>query len=466
MRLLAKIVLSLVSLFWLAIVIWLIADLSITVSEVEASERFAVARGPLLLLTAAVGAPFVIWRAILADRQTNAQQSQVLLAAKRDVADQILAAISLLDKNTIDGAPSFYQRSAGIQVLVTAANSSESDYDSIMNLVSTYVKQNVDDDPIPWPPRPRVADIPRFQNDKGFEQELVAAGLLKGKFIPDWKANSHDAPSRRADIQAALSALSERNDESRRFEQNLHQKTGRFIVDLSSSMLRRANLSNMNMGAVNMRLAQLQGADLRRADFSGSDFVNADLTGADLREAILDGCDFSGARFEKTKIVGAKSRGSRFHQTEFADISFRDVDCEGSDFSSAFFAGGTFSEGKFGMCNFRSTDLRGFHFSDADLSDCVFMGCDLRLAWLENANLQGSFLSGARLTGARKLVQQQLDVALARPIPEMIPDTLTEPDHWADERWCKILTYEAWYSWRKDRGLKPIFVEKDKIETI
>ena len=70
-------------------------------------------------------------------------------------------------------------------------------------------------------------------------------------------------------------------------------------VDLASSSLRSADLSNANLAG-----ARFSFSDLSSVDFSGSNLVNADLSGARFRFTNVEGADLSGA-----DLSGAGSLG-------------------------------------------------------------------------------------------------------------------------------------------------------------
>jgi hypothetical protein len=103
-------------------------------------------------------------------------------------------------------------------------------------------------------------------------------------------------------IQSTLTVI-ERNNRSL-------SMTDLCFTNLSKAYLRRANLGEVNFRGTDLRNANLSGANLNRANLSqanliGAKLVGTDLGGANLNEAKLGGADLRGANLSGADLFGA-----------------------------------------------------------------------------------------------------------------------------------------------------------------
>jgi len=109
----------------------------------------------------------------------------------------------------------------------------------------------------------------------------VIASFIKGKaleFAPMGATNAKDYPRVYPQIQEAINVIAQRN-----YTKDLHNET----LDLSGSVLCRANLTNANFMRVNLREANFGRTNLKGVDFSEANLEKAVFFGADLSQAIL-----------------------------------------------------------------------------------------------------------------------------------------------------------------------------------
>jgi Pentapeptide repeats (8 copies) len=157
-------------------------------------------------------------------------------------------------------------RLGGIRGLERIANDSEKDYAAVIDILSTYIRQNAS-----W---------------KGGRAEM----------------SLDEIPEPQADIQAIFSVLGRR---SKSYKQGEDQRLILRGVDL-----RGADLDDANFRGTDFSLAHLEGIILNRAHLE-----NALLKGANLRDAILDqaylqGADLSGANLDHATLTGANLKGA------------------------------------------------------------------------------------------------------------------------------------------------------------
>ena len=103
--------------------------------------------------------------------------------------------------------------------------------------------------------------------------------------------------SLRADVQAVMDMMCQRNDDWIHLEQE-----SKFVIDLRGAHLIAGNLRNVNLSgadlkAANLSGAYLAGANLARAGLSYADLTNASLYGGNLSGVVLGNTNVSGTQF-------------------------------------------------------------------------------------------------------------------------------------------------------------------------
>lgn len=201
-------------------------------SENAARQTLATMLGGLVLL---VGAYFT-WRNIKLTQQSVATaQNALIISQEGQITDRFTKAIEQLGAVDASGKKKLEVRLGGIYALERIANQSERDYWPIVEVLSTYVRENAPLKPQESPPKNEVPT----------------------RFPP---TSPVAPPPPAADIQAILTVLNRRN---RNYEkENQH-------LDLTNTDIRRANLGWANLWEANLSGAYLREADLNRAALGG-----------------------------------------------------------------------------------------------------------------------------------------------------------------------------------------------------
>ncbi|WP_344406940.1 pentapeptide repeat-containing protein [Streptomyces longisporus] len=226
------------------------------------------------------------------------------LTREKQVTDRYNAAVNNI------GGDSLEVRLGGIYALQRIMEDSHRDQPSIVNVLSTYIRDH--------------AKKPKQVTDLPDRKQVV-------------------------DVQAALTALGYRDP--------AYDGTAR--VDLSGSYLSRAYLRGANLTGANLTGADLSGAtlleahlrgaylssaDLQEADLKGADLRSADLRVADLRDGFLDGADLSGATLRGADLSSQVLSGVDLSGTILSGANLSGVDLHGANLSGA---------------DLRGADLRG-----------------------------------------------------------------------------------------------------------
>lgn len=162
------------------------------------------------------------------------------LTREGQVTDRYNAAVGNIGDDALE------VRLGGIYALQRIMEDSPRDQPSIINVLSTYVRNHA---------------------------KKAKQGTDRPKELP-------------SDIQAALTALGSRNTD--------HDGTAR--IDLRKANLYGADLTHANLYGADLTHADLREADLTHAYLYDADLTDADLTGAKLFEADLREADLTGAK--------------------------------------------------------------------------------------------------------------------------------------------------------------------------
>ncbi len=147
------------------------------------------------------------------------------------------------------------------------ARDSEKDHGPIMEVLTTYVRENA-----PWPPEA----FAEAQKKRPWARERPADNI-KEKSASTPGIPKLEIPKLDADIQAVLTVIGRR---SRNFEKGETQR-----LDLTNMDLRNANLSKAHLEGALLSEAHLEGAYFRGVHLGGAQLWEAHLEGADLSEA-------------------------------------------------------------------------------------------------------------------------------------------------------------------------------------
>ena len=318
-----------------------------------------------LVLAAWYGVPFLIWRTVLADKQTKINQENHYTELFTKAMEQLGAIREVHDK---EPEPALEIRIGAIYSLERLAKDSERDYGPIIETLAAYIREHCRN--------PKTFDEEGLSGDElnqaqqKWEEVLSALkeedfyGIKFDQARYEWiKPLLCNPPADRTDVAAALTVLS-RRERNRNWTSTGEDETQ---PDFTGANFQGATLWNKSEGlareGTNLRLAHLEGADLREANLEGAKLMGAKLSGANLIAAKFKGANLSdaklvGANFINSKIVnvnliGADLKGANL---TMADIKV-DTILKVAKLESAKFCGAVF-------CN---VNLEGANFWDANL---------------------------------------------------------------------------------------------------
>jgi hypothetical protein len=256
-----------------------------------------------------------------------------------------------------EGEPNLEVRLGAIYALERIARDSPRDHWTIMEVLTTYVRQNA-----PWPPSPSSRSIISPWRAR---HEREVEGPDKSKQVKP-----------RADIQAILTVLGRRTPP-------------RQWPELGPLDLSRADLGGANLWRGNLRGAALVDANLQEADLKGVNLQKANLVRANLQKAVLMGVNLQEAALGGANLQGAFLWGANLQGAILVEANLQEAALTGANLQGAFLL-------------------------DANLQGAFLMRANLQGANLGGANLQRASLNDADLSTANNLSENQVKSAASR----------------------------------------------------
>lgn len=298
------------------------------------------------VIVALLGAPFVIWRAVVAQRQADIAQ-EGLITDRINTAVQGLGAekeVNRLGRNRtyINGLvreTAFEWKDEGFELpegAVIPKDLEKQPVEKWENITLTEPNLEV-----------RIGAIYALERvaKKSAEDHVQIMEILCAYIRQNAPANLQtevgDQEKTRADVQIAIEVIGRRSEEQIATELNrTHRSTSDapFRIDLRDVRLPRSDLSVLRLDKALFQRTQLAHSLfakswMTKAIFTGACLRNCNFTEADLRGALLHGADLRGMLFQGAQLQGASLRNvqldtdTNLSGTHFDNAAIRDVDC-------------------------------------------------------------------------------------------------------------------------------------------
>ena len=321
---------------------------------------------------ALIGAPFVIWRSVVAQKSVDVQE-------QGQITDRINKAVEGLGaektvrlhrkdsngnflfhekegsqgdtKSDLDfkrpvivelSEPNLEVRIGAIYALERISQDSARDHIQIMEILCAYIRQNAGREDVPLP---------------------------KGEPTPEqWQVWAQEGRQHlRLDVDVALKVIDRRGAARKKLEKDQNPP---YRLGLERAPLRKIILSLRDLTEADLTGAQLQGAVLRGAQLQRANLAFTELQAADLRDSKLQGAN----------LEFAKLQGAYVWRAQFWDSNLSFAQLPGASLWKA--------------------QLQGADLENAQLQGANLMGAHLQRANLSLAELGGANLCGAQLQGA------------------------------------------------------------------
>ena len=311
-------------------------------------------------------------------------QEERRLTQERLITDRFTKSVEQLGKvNLATKKKEETVRSGGIYALERIAHDSPKDHWTIMEVLSSYVRNESpavrSEVPEDWQEKEEWLSKNRISND--IQAALTVIGRRK-------TANDCFGLQNKEDNNIFKFSFDKSKDESGECEKRrINLIRGNLIAaslreadlsraDLSGADLSGANLSRANLSRADLSGANLRGADLRGANLSGANLIGADLSGANLFGADLSGADLSGANLigadlSGAKLIGAKLIGANLIGADFSGANLRGAKLIGAKLIGANLRGANLFRANLFRANLRGANLFRANLKEADLSDVL-----------------------------------------------------------------------------------------------
>lgn len=348
------------------------------------------------LLAFMVGAPFVAWRAKVAQDQVNTARAALVndkinaatdgLHAQRQVTKKIDKVFETHWEDDI------IRRSAAIDQLEALAKQEPSEARRIARMLCTYVKELSREYPAELRPTGLEIDSTADLQNLKLSRD-IAHDWFKGLSV------------KRNDCEKAVQSLAKLNE-------FLHHREGEAneepVIDLRGANLQAMNLNGLNLSGARLDYAKMDAIQMHRTNLKGSFLISAHLSGANLIEAQLN---------------SAKMKNAELH---FATL-FR-----------AIIPNAELIGAKLPVANIEGADLQNTGLNAADLRVVFIRGNKLdKYTDFTGANLKFSALKFRKIV-RRDFQQQQIDSMFGDATVEL-SSCYQRPQNWPD---VDLLSYD------------------------
>ncbi len=302
---------------WAAIIVLVAITITVAVSYdywswLNSGEEApsATIRNVAFILGGVIAVGFAIWRSTIASAQAETARIQSDVTRRGFLNERYQKGAEMLGSSTLS------VRMAGIYALERLAlDHAELYHVQVMQLLCAFARTPTGTEKIP-------GHITTGYGDK------------------------EGNPRVREDVQAAITAIGRRSDESivlekaEQFRLNLRgvdlREAELSALNLSGAVLVNANLNDCrafdaNLSGTDMQLCKMRGSKIRDANLCGSIVLNADLTGAFAART-----NFSKAALGAT-LAGADLSGARLGDARIANSDFERASLKNANFSGATF---------------------------------------------------------------------------------------------------------------------------------
>lgn len=498
----------------------LVATAALMLRFVAAALGFAPEPVPLrdlfLILAGVLGAPFVIWRTWVAQRQADTGERQAETALQANLTARLNEAVQMLGATVtvkVRRRPLFYRCKENAEADWTIRH--VWDYEGVP--VDLHDWMEVEHGTGNWLPlpewraltperrretlgdfkdaeeqRPNVEvrlgalyALERISQDSARDHitvmETICAYIgenAPGRDQPPLLPELDDLPDYAAPVPLVRSVarVVTRTDEIQRGiiairPPRVEIQTALTILGRRSEERRQLETNGPRHFVIDPREADLRRADMRGLHFERSQLSGGRLEGAQLIGACMEGANLRGARMEGANLWHAGLASADLSGARMAGAYLWDARMEGTDLSEARMEGASLFGARMQGTEFWQARMEG-----ADLHEAWLAGAHLREVRMDRANLWGARMDGAilwdpsvnaislrkaKLGGAaiKKLELREdfelTDEQLSSVFGDAsvtLPPGCSRPDHWP----ARVLTERAflsrWAGWRLSRG--------------
>ena len=429
---------KLLALPWLLLLCWAlyaaVVQLLEPIPDVEQADRrrayFYAIGLTLTALGALIGAPLVLVRTFISDRQAQAAEEQRRIEQEeREIAEQThfttlySRAIEQLGANAtvrVNGqtksVPAIEVRIGAIYALERIAMQSDADYRPIIETLCAYVRQNSGpaieiEGPVVPELEPLESSEAQAERLDAIEWHASALATRGGEIRREVSAKRHDRYANRPDIRAALDVLMRRPRHRRQLEAYNWEEPPSLLDSEGLTDMGTTSASGESFSADEVYKRLMQGlreghlqlieercknvAEFKERLRSWKLSAGEDAWSLDLGGAILQGMNRERVDFRRMSLQRARMEGAWVMSAEMQGADLEEVRMDG-----AFLPGVDLRGANLQRSRLDGADLMGAVMDGADLGGAQMRGSDLSVAWLGGADLDGARAEGANFEWA------------------------------------------------------------------
>ncbi|MFT6024796.1 MAG: hypothetical protein ACI9PY_002928 [Ascidiaceihabitans sp.] len=328
------------------------------------------------IIVAMIGAPFVIWRTMVAQKQTDVAEQGMITERIMKAVEGLGAEKLIKDDKDERNVPNVEVRIGAIYSLERIAQDSKRDHIQIVEILCAYVRNN--------------------------------CGSIKTVTS--------------SDVEIAMMVLGRRSQERIAYE-----KRSGFKLDLEGSNFCMMNLKELDFSQGLFSQTAWFGCKLTGNTFSECDFSHCEIEESNIEENSFEAANFEGSKlnastFESNSFEAVRLNGSQILLSSFWRDLFQHADLTnaflfGIKLWSNSFLGGVVFNAEIQKSEIVHANFSGLQFKTLKLDDETdFSGCNFRGAAMHNCDLSKYSGIGHDFEGAYIHTNCRLSTSLTRSI--------------------------------------------------
>ncbi|MGC1496489.1 MAG: pentapeptide repeat-containing protein [Sulfitobacter sp.] len=294
------------------------------------------------IIVAMTGAPFVVWRAVVAQKQVNVAEQGMITDRINKAVEGLGAEKLVKNKSSETTEPNLEVRIGAIYALERIARDSPRDHIPISQIFCAYIRHN----------------------------------------------NASLGQKTRADVQIAVDVISRRSLEMLNYERDHN-----YQLDLSGCQFRGMTINSAIFENADFSETVWAGCSLSNSNFTNAKLENCHFIESKIEDSIFHGAEMSGFKIEGCTLERNSFKKGTLNGMQVISSTFVSVSFNSSDLHNAYFA-----ETSLSRCVFRDSDFYNLHLQNSHVFRGDFRGLQIKGLRLEgrsefeNCNFLGAGL--------------------------------------------------------------------------
>ncbi|CAG1016072.1 MAG: pentapeptide repeat-containing protein [Rhizobiaceae bacterium] len=368
--------------FWL---LWKIMD-SLYAGESE------VFRNYLLSLGALLGVPFLIWRTLIAAKQTSINRESLYTQLFSSGVERLGAEKTI---KVVERTPRYRKNEQGDWLrdkdgnLIPALRPDGKPIADVESYERTVVNREVR--------LGAVYALERVALDSKRDSTSVLETLAEFVKNNNQLSSEDDAEvgasDQRSAIQAAISVIGRLP--------SIREEEG-FYLDFNSIDLSQYFFDNGIYQFLSFRASKMLDVSLSKVEFLKCDFMSAEITSSFVKEAKFSKCIFYDAQIQFHELHNSIMVNCNFRTAIVKSVQAISLELRSCDFEmSRWYENKIIQDSLIADTSFARADMGGAIFQGTTITDCTFMNANLSFSRFDRCKITNTDFRGANLTGAK-----------------------------------------------------------------